>query len=75
MFIIFWAWRLLTPLMGSLSQHKYIIERLKRTKMDGVKSVPTPAASGKRLSLHDGDPLPDPTEYRSVVGAFQYLIS
>lgn len=56
-----------------LSQHKYTTDLLHRTKMHGVKLIPTPAVSGQRLSLQDGDPLPDPTEYRSVVGALQYL--
>ncbi|CAL2227672.1 unnamed protein product [Prunus armeniaca] len=37
------------------------------------KPVSTLALSSKRLSLHDSDPLPDVTEYRSVVGALQYL--
>ncbi|KAB2630690.1 hypothetical protein D8674_008209 [Pyrus ussuriensis x Pyrus communis] len=56
-----------------LSQHKYTTDLLHRTKMHGAKPVPTPAVNGRRLSLQDGDPLPDPTEYRSVVGALQYL--
>ncbi|KAM1855940.1 hypothetical protein ACFX14_006232 [Malus domestica] len=37
------------------------------------KPVSTPAINGKRLSLYDGEPLPDITEFRSVVGALQYL--
>ncbi|KAM1873468.1 hypothetical protein ACFX13_007300 [Malus domestica] len=62
-----------TPSGLSLSQQKYATDLLHRTKMHGAKPVPTPAVSGRRLSLQDGDPLPDPTEYRSVVGALQYL--
>ncbi|CAL8990669.1 unnamed protein product, partial [Prunus brigantina] len=41
--------------------------------MHEAKPVSTPAISGKRFSITDGDPLPDATEYRSVVGALQYL--
>lgn len=57
----------------SLTQSKYIVDLLKRTKMHEAKPVSTPAISGKRFSITDGDPLPDATEYRSVVGALQYL--
>ncbi|CAL9023393.1 unnamed protein product [Prunus brigantina] len=57
----------------SLTQSKYIVDILKRTKMHEAKPVSTPTISGKRFSITDGDPLPDATEYRSVVGALQYL--
>ncbi|KAM2666633.1 hypothetical protein EV2_018442 [Malus domestica] len=56
-----------------LFQQKYVHDLLLRTKMAAAKPVHTPAVSGCRLNLQDGDPLPDPTEYRSVVGALQYL--
>lgn len=62
-----------TPSGLSLSQQKYATDLLHRTKMHDAKPVPTPAVSGRRLSLQDGDPLPDPTEYHNVVGALQYL--
>lgn len=35
--------------------------------------MPTPVISGRRLSLTEGDMLPDPSQYRSIVGALQYL--
>lgn len=41
--------------------------------MNGAKPYSSPAISGSKLSLLDGDPLPDPSEYHSVVGAFQYF--
>ncbi|KAM1882020.1 hypothetical protein ACFX13_003569 [Malus domestica] len=56
-----------------LSQQKYVQDLLLRTKMATAKPVHTPDVSGRRLSLQDGDPLPDPTEYRSVVSVLQYL--
>ncbi|KAB2608454.1 hypothetical protein D8674_011622 [Pyrus ussuriensis x Pyrus communis] len=56
-----------------ISQLKYVHDLLLLTKMAAAKPIHTPAVSGRRLSLQDGDPLPDPTEYRSVVGALQYL--
>ena len=56
-----------------LSQSKYILDLLKKTNMVDCKPVLTPAVSGRRLSLLDGDPFPDVSQYRSVVGALQYL--
>lgn len=41
--------------------------------MDGAKSYSSPVVSGSKLSAYDRDPLPDPSEYRSVAGALQYL--
>ncbi|VVA37991.1 PREDICTED: poly [Prunus dulcis] len=62
-----------TPNGLSLTQSKYIKDLLTRTKMQDAKHISSPVASGRRLSLHDGAPLDDPSEYRSVVGALQYL--
>jgi hypothetical protein len=41
--------------------------------MFDTKPAHTPDAVGKNLSKFDGDPLTDVTQYRSVVGALQYL--
>lgn len=57
-----------------LTQTKYITDLFKRTKMFECKSISTPAISGRRLSLSDGEPLSDITQFRSVVGALQYLL-
>ena len=56
-----------------LTQTKYTMDLLHHTKIQDVKPISSPAHTGQKLSLYDGDPLPDPTEYRSVVGALQYL--
>ena len=56
-----------------LSQKKYIQDLLKKTKMDGAKSLPTPMLSGLKLSAGMGDPIDNVFEYRSVVGALQYI--
>ncbi|XP_004295979.1 PREDICTED: uncharacterized mitochondrial protein AtMg00810-like [Fragaria vesca subsp. vesca] len=56
-----------------LTQSKYAVDLLRKTKFQDVKPLSSPAAHGKRLSVNDGDVLVDPSEYRSVVGALQYL--
>lgn len=56
-----------------LTQTKCTLDLLHRAKFQEVKPVSTPLQSGKKLSLYDGEPLSNPAEYRSVVGALQYL--
>ncbi|RWR76373.1 putative polyprotein [Cinnamomum micranthum f. kanehirae] len=56
-----------------LSQTKYAIDLLHKYKLDGAKPYSSPVAHGSKLSVLDGDPLPDASEYRSAVGALQYL--
>ncbi|KAI5350283.1 hypothetical protein L3X38_003174 [Prunus dulcis] len=62
-----------TPSGLSLTQTKYVVDLLKHVNLHEAQPAPTPAISGRLLSISDGDPLPDPTEYRSTVGALQYL--
>ncbi|KAM1550335.1 hypothetical protein ACFX10_042608 [Malus domestica] len=56
-----------------LCQAKYALDLLSRTKFTDAKPISTPAVSGQKLSAHVGDPFEHPDQYRSVVGALQYL--
>jgi hypothetical protein len=56
-----------------LSQQRYIMDLLLRTKMSEAKPINTPMASTTNLSAFEGEPFPDHTLYRSTVGSLQYL--
>ncbi|KAL5706290.1 hypothetical protein ACHQM5_024479 [Ranunculus cassubicifolius] len=56
-----------------LTQTRYTVDLLSRTKFLDVKPVSSPAQAGQKLSLYDGELLHDASQYRSVVGALQYL--
>uniref|UniRef100_A0A803PAZ4 Reverse transcriptase Ty1/copia-type domain-containing protein n=1 Tax=Cannabis sativa TaxID=3483 RepID=A0A803PAZ4_CANSA len=56
-----------------LSQRKYIAELLQKHNMANIKPSPTPMTAGSPLSIKDGEPLEKPSEYKSVIGALQYL--
>ncbi|XP_013617561.1 PREDICTED: uncharacterized mitochondrial protein AtMg00810-like [Brassica oleracea var. oleracea] len=56
-----------------LSQRKYILDLLHRTRMAGAKPTATPMWSTSPLTLEDGTPLSDSSEYITVVGGLQYL--
>lgn len=49
------------------------MDLLTRTDMLFAKPVTTPMATSPKLSLHSSTRLPDPTEYRGLVGSLQYL--
>jgi hypothetical protein len=55
-----------------LSQRQYIIDLLSRAGMQDCQSSRTPVDTSFKLSA-DGEPFSDPTLYRSLVGALQYL--
>ena len=55
-----------------LSQAKYTYDILDRANLLDAKPIASPLASGIQLTS-TGDPFPDPTLYRSLVGALQYL--
>lgn len=56
-----------------LSQHKYAVELLDRANMSQCKPVSTPVDTRSKLSGDAGPPVADPSDYRSIVGALQYL--
>ena len=55
-----------------LSQQKYACEILSKASMIDCKPIGTPFAQKHHLKL-EGGPLVDATNYRSIVGALQYL--
>ncbi|GKD75369.1 ribonuclease H-like domain-containing protein [Tanacetum coccineum] len=55
-----------------LSQQKYASELLERAGMLTCNPCHTPVDTDSKLSA-DGDPVSDPTLYRSLAGALQYL--
>ena len=58
-----------------LTQEKYASDILRRVGMTDCKPVAAPLSVSEKLSAHEGSPLgpDDATNYRSVVGALQYL--
>jgi hypothetical protein len=64
-----------TPAELILSQQHYILDFLHKSNMTDAKPVKTLMSTTHTLSLLSGDPLTDPTSYRSIVGALQYMPS
>jgi len=56
-----------------LTQSKYIRDLLHKTNMAAAHPISSPMASSCKLSKTTGDLFLDPTLYRSVVGALQYV--
>ncbi|CAN6719979.1 unnamed protein product [Malus baccata var. baccata] len=57
-----------------LSQEKYVKYLLKKTEMFDSKPSATPCLPYNRLLKNDREPFNNPTLYRSIVGALQYLV-
>jgi hypothetical protein len=55
-----------------LSQHQYMLDILDRAGMADSKPCSTPVDLNPKLSA-DGAPISDPTDFRSLAGALQYL--
>lgn len=58
-----------------LTQDKYATDLLKKVGMMNCKPAATPLSVSEKMSVHEGSPLGpnDATQYRSIVGALQYL--
>ena len=56
-----------------LSQAKYAAEILAKANMSSCNPCQTPFEVHSKVSAHDGPPIADPTLYRSLAGALQYL--
>jgi hypothetical protein len=56
-----------------LSQQQYALEILERAKMLQCNPIATPIDTRSKISAHDGSRVGDPTLYRSLAGALQYL--
>ncbi|XP_058751767.1 uncharacterized mitochondrial protein AtMg00810-like [Vicia villosa] len=55
-----------------LSQTKYICDLLAKANMASANGMPTPMVSSNKLSKFGSTAVPDPTHFRSIVGALQY---
>lgn len=58
---------------GLLLIQKYIWDILSEAGLTDTKSVATPLEVNVKLAISDGTFLPDPTQYRRVVGSLFYL--
>ena len=56
-----------------LSQRKYAEELLARANMTNCRPASTPVDTRAKLSATAGAPVADPSDYRSLVGALQYI--
>ena len=56
-----------------LHQRQYALDILERVRMNDCKPCSTPIDTQTKLSAALGDPMDDPTAYRSLAGALQYL--
>ncbi|XP_021321347.1 uncharacterized protein LOC110437281 [Sorghum bicolor] len=56
-----------------LHQRQYTLDILERAGMTGCKPCPTPVDTQGKLSEAEGSLVADPTAYRNLAGALQYL--
>ncbi|XP_020963406.1 uncharacterized protein LOC110265017 [Arachis ipaensis] len=57
----------------TLSQRKYTLSLLEETGFLGCKPANTPMDANLKLSADEGDPIPDASRYRRLIGRHMYL--
>ncbi|XP_040956008.1 uncharacterized protein [Gossypium hirsutum] len=57
-----------------LSQCKYVLDLLRKARMDQTNGSPTPMVTSSNLSQHVGYAIENESEYRSIVGVLQYVV-
>ncbi|KAK9047854.1 hypothetical protein SSX86_033184 [Deinandra increscens subsp. villosa] len=57
----------------SISQRKFVLDLLQDFPLSDSKTVSSPLPANFQLRISDGDPLPDPLQYRRLVGKLNYL--
>nr|GFA65642.1 cysteine-rich RLK (receptor-like protein kinase) 8 [Tanacetum cinerariifolium] len=57
----------------TLTQRKYAIELVKYVSLLDTKPSATPLDPNRKLFMDNGDPLPDPSYYKTLVGKLLYL--
>jgi hypothetical protein len=62
-----------TPTSFHLSQRQYILDVLNHAGMTNCNPSSTTIDTKSKLSALDGSPIYDPTTYRSLAGALQYI--
>ncbi|RVW94557.1 Retrovirus-related Pol polyprotein from transposon RE1 [Vitis vinifera] len=56
-----------------ISQRKYVVDILKKFKLESCKEVAILLAQNEKISKNDGEKLEEPSAYRSLVGSLLYL--
>lgn len=56
-----------------LSQGHYTRDIISKAGMSDCKPIAIPVDTNSKLTADAGDPIPNPTEYRSIAGSLQYL--
>ena len=56
-----------------VSKKKYVVDVLKKFKLDSCKEAATPLARNEKILKNDGEKLEDPSTYRSLVGSLLNL--
>ena len=56
-----------------LNQSKYVDDLLFKLELNNVKPALSPCVVGKQLSISDGSRMPNPSLYRSTVGALSNI--